>query len=307
MFQSSKKTSILAAFAATGLTLGAALPAAAAPSAADAARADMKKTLGFVPQFVSAIPDPLLPGLWDETKNFHNNPKTALSNKHKDLIALAVASQSGQASAVYAYGRCARANGASQDEAGEAVAIAALARRYSTFINGIQVDENRFRREINKVVSDIQKAASGKDPPPAPKPIAVVNAKSALADIQQSFGSVPEFMEKMPPEAVAGAWRQLRDLEMNPQTALPGKMKSLISLAVAAQIPCKYCIIADTAFAKLEGASDREIREAVTMAGIARSFGTLIEGLEVDEVAFRRDWDRLTSGGDRAVQVVRKK
>ena len=51
----------------------------------------------------------------------------------------------------------------------------------------------------------------------------------------------------------------MRDLEMNPASAIPGKYKSLIGLAVSAQIPCKFCIIADTEFAKLEGATDREL------------------------------------------------
>ena len=55
---------------------------------------------------------------------------------------------------------------------------------------------------------------------------------------------------------------------MNPSTAIPGKYKSLIGLAVASQIPCKFCIIADTEFAKLEGATDRELTEAVAMAGL---------------------------------------
>jgi AhpD family alkylhydroperoxidase len=86
---------------------------------------------------------------------------------------------------------------------------------------------------------------------------------------------------------------------MNPKTALPGKTKTLISLAVASQIPCHYCIIADTEFAKLEGATPRELSEAVTMAGMARSFGALIDGLQVDELTFRREWDRMTPGADK--------
>jgi len=82
-----------------------------------------------------------------------------------------------------------------------------------------------------------------------------------------------------------------------PQTALPGKVKSLVGLAVSSQIPCRYCVFADTEFAKLEGASEREIAEAVAAGSIARQYITLIEGLQVDEKAYRRDWERLTSGG----------
>jgi AhpD family alkylhydroperoxidase len=133
----------------------------------------------------------------------------------------------------------------------------------------------------------------------------VVDAKTALDDLKQSFGFVPEFVGTMPPEALPGAWLALKGVEMNPKTALSGKYKSLISLAVASQIPCRYCVVADTEFAKLEGATEREIREAVTMAGMARHFGTLIEGLEVDEAVFRRDMDRITSGAAKAMKAAK--
>jgi AhpD family alkylhydroperoxidase len=272
--------------------------AGAAGADTAATRADIQKTLGFVPDFVKSIPDPLLAGVWKEVKEFQNSPQTALAAKDKDLIALAVASQAGSKASTYAYTRCARANGASAAEVGEAVAIAALVRRLSTFFHGIQLDEANFRAEIARLVATVTQAA-GKQAP-AQKPIAVVDARSALEDIAQSFGFVPEFMKKMPPEALPGLWLQMRDLELG-KTALPGKTKSLISLSVAAQVPCRYCVVADTEFARLEGATAREISEAVSMAGVARSFGTLIDGLQVDEAAFRRDWDRMTPGADKAV------
>jgi AhpD family alkylhydroperoxidase len=277
--------------------------AARAQTPAQATRADIQKTLGFVPDFVKAIPDPMLPGVWEEVKSFQNNPKTALSAKEKELIGLAVAAQAGNKAAIYAFTRCARANGASSAEVGEAVAIAAVVRRMSTYFHGVQLDEAAFRADITRFVEGAKAAAASKQPPPAPKAIAVVDAASALADMKQSFGMVPGFMTRVPPEALPGLWLQLKHLELAP-TALPGKTKSLISVAVAAQVPCQYCVVADTEFAKLEGASDREIAEAATMAGVARSFGALIDGLQVDEVAFRRDWDRMTPGADKPGKAV---
>jgi AhpD family alkylhydroperoxidase len=271
-----------------------------ADGAADATRAEIRKTLGFMPEFVKAIPDPLLPGVWAQVRDFDNNPKTALSAKEKDLIALAVAAQSGNRATIYAYTRCARANGATPAEIGEAVGMAALSRQGSTFMNGIQLDETAFRAEIKKLADGAKAAAANPQAAAPPRPIAVVDGRTALEDIKQSFGFVPEFMKKMPPEVAAGAWLQIRDLEMG-KTALPNKTKSLIGLAVSAQIPCRYCVFADTEFAKLDGATDREIAEAVSAAGIARSFGALIDGLQVDEAAFRRDYDRLT-GGDKVAR-----
>ncbi len=286
------------------LSVSLAAGGARADSAADAARADIGKTLGFVPAFVAAIPEPLLPGLWREVKEFQNSSKTALSIKEKELIGVAVAAQAGSR-ATYSFTRCARANGATTAEVGEAVAIAALVSRFSTFFHGIQLDEAGFRAEIKQLVDTITKAAASGQPP-ARKPIAVVDAATALADIEQTLGAVPGFMKRVPPEALPGLWLQMRDLEMSP-SALPGKTKSLISLAVAAQVPCRYCVVADTEFAKLEGATAREIGEAVTMGALARSFGALIDGLQIDEVAFRRDFDRMTPGADKGGVARRSK
>src|SRR5437867_10419898 len=78
------------------------------------------------------------------------------------------------------------------------------------------------------------------------------------ADIQKTFGSVPTFIKQLPKAALAGAWQEEKDLELSDKTALPPKTKALISLAVAAQIPCQYCIWADTQTAKQLGATDEE-------------------------------------------------
>jgi AhpD family alkylhydroperoxidase len=277
--------------------------ALAAPSPADAARADMKKTLGFVPDFVRNMPEAVLPGLWSQVKNFET-PDTALSAKDKKLIGLAVASQAGNKATVYSYSRCARAAGASQAELGEAVAIAALVRQFSAVLNGLQTDEAKFRAEIAQAVAHITRAASAGGAPPAP--LSVTDARSARADIKQAFGSVPQFLDRMPDEALPGAWLALRELELSPRTALPGKTKTLISVAVASQVPCRYCVIADSEFARLEGATSREISEAVTMAGMARNFAALLDGLQVDEAAFRRDFARMTPGADRTTRMARK-
>src|SRR3954469_16956855 len=86
------------------------------------------------------------------------------------------------------------------------------------------------------------------------------------ADVQKTFGFVPQFVLKMPEEMLPGAWEELKGLQLNPNTALPGRTKELVGLAVAAQIPCRYCIAAHTEFARLNGASDKEIGEAVAMA-----------------------------------------
>lgn len=123
-------------------------------------------------------------------------------------------------------------------------------------------------------------------------------ADAVYKDIEQTFGSVPSFAKQVPVVALRGAWQELKELELSDKTALPPKVKALISLAVAAQIPCQYCIWADTNDLKRMGATDEEIGEAVAMAGLTRNWSTLFNGLQVDFDQFKKD----LGGGEQAAK-----
>jgi alkylhydroperoxidase/carboxymuconolactone decarboxylase family protein YurZ len=62
-------------------------------------------------------------------------------------------------------------------------------------------------------------------------------------------------------------------------------------------------VIADTQFAKLEGASEREITEAVAMAALVRKWSTLLNGVQADEAQYRKDIDRLVAGAKQAMKA----
>ena len=76
---------------------------------------------------------------------------------------------------------------------------------------------------------------------------------------------------------------------------------------MASQIPCKFCIIAHTEFAKLNGATDAEIHEAIAMASLTRDLSTMMNGMQVDEPQFRRDIDHLVKGAKAAAQKAAPK
>jgi AhpD family alkylhydroperoxidase len=265
---------------------------------AQAARDDIKATVGFVPGFMKAVPDIALPGAWEEMKGLQLNPNTALPGKAKELIGLAVAAQIPCKYCIYAHTEFAKLNGATDAEINEAVLIGALARHWSTFLNGMQLDEAKFRSEIAKMLEYGKKMMSGKAAPPVE--MAVNSYDAAIADIKQNLGFVPEFLAKFPASALPGAWKEFKNVEASADTAIAPKYKSLISLAVAAQIPCKYCIIADTEFARADGATDTEIGEAVAMAGLVRHWSTWLNGTQVNETAFKKDVDAIVKGAKKA-------
>jgi AhpD family alkylhydroperoxidase len=121
----------------------------------------------------------------------------------------------------------------------------------------------------------------------APLGISVARADDAsyeatLKDIEQTMGGVPSFIKQVPKIALPGAWAELKAVEFSDGTAIPMKDKALISIAVAAQIPCHYCVWLDTQAAMAAGATENEIQEAVAIAGIDRHWSTIFNGMQID-------------------------
>lgn len=115
------------------------------------------------------------------------------------------------------------------------------------------------------------------------------SADAAYAEMQQMLGGVPTFVKSFPKAGIAGAWAEVRDLQFSDKTALNAKTKALIGLAVAAQIPCTYCIYEDTVSAKRAGATEEEIQEAVAVSAITRHWSTVYNGMQIDLEQFKKE------------------
>ncbi len=111
-------------------------------------------------------------------------------------------------------------------------------------------------------------------------------------DIKSVYGVTPQYMKVYPKQGIAAAWALTKALEVEPG-ALDPKIKSLINVAVAAQIPCRYCIWLDSKFARDMGATDAEIAEAVAQAGLTRHWSAILNGMQIDFEEFKAEF-----GGD---------
>lgn len=260
-----------------------------APSEGAAARADIGKTLGFVPRFFQKMADAAVGGMWTEMKGLQLNPNSALTGKTKELVGLGVSGQVPCRYCAYAHTEFAKLNGASSAEIAEAVAVAGLSRQFTAYTHGTRVDETTARADLQRIVEKLKKGGA------AAPAIAVTDAASARKDIEQTLGFVPAFLARIPETALPGAWRELKELRFS-KTQLSAKDKALIALAVAAQVPSEPCIASETEFAKLAGATDKEIAEAVGMSAITRNMSTMLNGQLTDEKAFQADIDRLVAG-----------
>lgn len=116
-------------------------------------------------------------------------------------------------------------------------------------------------------------------------------AEETYKEIEATIGLVPTHFKAYPKSAVAGAWAMTKGLDFGEGSGvLEPKVKSLINLAVAAQIPCRYCIWLETKMAKDRGATDEEVAEAVALAGYVRHWSAVLNGLQIDLETFKTEF-----------------
>ncbi len=116
--------------------------------------------------------------------------------------------------------------------------------------------------------------------------------KQAINEIEESFGFVPSFFKLLPDEYLGSEWDLQKRLTLE-ETLIPNKYKELMGLAVAAVTRCKYCTYYHTVAAKLFGATDEEIEEAMHYTKQVIGWSTYINGMQMDYDNFKKEMDRI--------------
>ncbi len=107
----------------------------------------------------------------------------------------------------------------------------------------------------------------------------------------------PAFMQNTyPAQAVDAVFAEFRNVMLSPDAALDQKTKELISLGVAAQVPCDYCVYYHQKAARALGATEAEIREALASAALVRKWSTMLNGSQYDMNTWRREVDAMFGG-----------
>lgn len=113
--------------------------------------------------------------------------------------------------------------------------------------------------------------------------------KKAKAEIIQTLGTVPQFIDAVPEQMLPMAWELFKSSD-NPANEIPAKYVELIKLSVSAQIPCQYCVLAHRVNAKAAGASEKEIKEAVMHGAWVRHWSTLAQSTTMELKAFEKEY-----------------
>lgn len=107
-------------------------------------------------------------------------------------------------------------------------------------------------------------------------------------DIEETLGLVPQFMRRIPDQFLDAEWTLFKELELG-ETLIPNKYKELIGIAVHSETKCRYCTLFHTEAAKLFGATDEEIQEAVHFAKHTVGWSTYLNGMQEDYDTFEQE------------------
>ncbi|MDT0301341.1 carboxymuconolactone decarboxylase family protein [Streptomonospora wellingtoniae] len=120
------------------------------------------------------------------------------------------------------------------------------------------------------------------------------NRGEVEADIKNTLGIVPHFFSRIPDELMAPEWEIFKRLELG-ETLIPNKYKELMGVALHSETKCQYCTLFHTEAAKLFGATDEEIQEAVHYAKNSLGWSAYLNGMQEDQEVFR---DELAQIGE---------
>jgi AhpD family alkylhydroperoxidase len=129
--------------------------------------------------------------------------------------------------------------------------------------------------------------------------VAKLNAQAPSAERQQVYqemeatlGLVPTFMKHIPDNSLRLEWELMKQVQMAPG-AIPNKYRELIGVAVSSVTKCQYCSYFHTQFAKLNGATDAELEDAIHYAKSTAGWSAYINGYQTDYDQFCKEIDQV--------------
>ena len=107
-------------------------------------------------------------------------------------------------------------------------------------------------------------------------------------EMKEMFGTVISFVDLIPDDFIDAEWDLMKRVQFA-ETKIPNKYKELIGIGVSAATKCRYCILFHTEAARLNGATDAEIEEAVHYTKTVVGWSTYLNGMQVDYDAFKTE------------------
>jgi AhpD family alkylhydroperoxidase len=127
---------------------------------ANATYAEIKQMLGLVPGFLKLVPQEDVAREWALFKRIELD-EGVIPNKYRELIGLGIAAATHCRYCSLFHTEAAKLFGATQEEIEAAVRYAKNSSGWSTYLNGMQVDHDAFRKEVAQIVAHVSAQQGG--------------------------------------------------------------------------------------------------------------------------------------------------
>lgn len=100
-------------------------------------------------------------------------------------------------------------------------------------------------------------------------------------EIKETLGILPGFFGRIPDDLLDYEWTLFKRFELG-ETLIPLKYKQLLAVGVHSETKCRYCLLFHSEMARLFGATDAEIQEAVHFAKHTVGWSVYLNGIRYD-------------------------
>jgi AhpD family alkylhydroperoxidase len=107
-------------------------------------------------------------------------------------------------------------------------------------------------------------------------------------EIEGMFGLVPSMFKSIPDSSLELEWQLFKRVQFD-EGPIPNKYRELIGVAISAVTKCRYCSLFHTEIAKLNGATEAEIEDAIHYAKSSAGWSTYINGIQLNYEKFKKE------------------
>ncbi len=120
-----------------------------------------------------------------------------------------------------------------------------------------------------------------------------MSRQEVYKDIENTFGLVPTFLKLLPDSSLELEWKLFKLTQLE-EGAIPQKYRQLMGIAISGVTKCRYCALFHTEAARLNGATESEIEDAVHFAKASAGWSTYLNGLQIDFDRFKEEMRQVS-------------
>ena len=115
-----------------------------------------------------------------------------------------------------------------------------------------------------------------------------MDREQIYTDMKKTIGLVPSMFKSFPDDILELEWNLFKKTELS-EGPIPGKYRELIGLAISAAQKCQYCTFFHVENARLFGATEEEIENALSYAKMTTGWSTYLNGMQLNTEQFKSE------------------